>query len=216
LKSRAISTIIERTRDPVRNLAREELLFRQVDGRSSPEVVRFWVNSECLVRGKARNPRYGWYHEKLAEELGIPVLERSTGGGVVYQDEGNLNWSFYFRTEGSFISPTKLFGRGSKYLIEALGNLGVEAVFSAPNRIDTHGRKISGMAARSTKNTALVHGTLLLRSDLDKLNRLCIPPKGSPPVANIAEWKRDISARKVIDEVLEVLRESGFRSKFSR
>ena len=140
-------------------------------------------------------------------------MERSTGGGVVYQDEGNLNWSFYFRTEGSFISPTKLFGLGSKYLIEALGNLGVEAVFSAPNRIDAHGRKISGMAARSTKNTALVHGTLLLSSDLDKLNRLCIPPPGSPLVANLTEWKPDINAPKVMEEVFAVLRELGFSVK---
>jgi lipoate-protein ligase A len=209
--------IIERSRDPARNLAREEMLFRKVDSRAFPEVVRFWVDSECLVRGKARNRRYGWYHEKLAEELGVQVLERSTGGGVVYHDEGNLNWSLYFRTEGSFISPTKLFGLGSNYIIEALRHLGVEAVFSAPNRIDAHGRKISGMAARSTKNTALVHGTLLLESDLEKLNRLCIPPKGSPPVANITEWKRDISARKVIGTVLEVLKESGYTvEKFSR
>jgi lipoate-protein ligase A len=213
LKTRSISTIIEKSHNPIKNLAREELLFRQVDGRSLPEVVRFWVNSECLVKGKARNPRYGWYHEKLAEELGVPVLERSTGGGVVYHDEGNLNWSFYFGTEGAFLSPTTLFRRGSNYLIKALWNLGVEAVFSPPNRIDVRGRKVSGMAARSTKKTALVHGTLLLSSDLDKLNRLCIPPLGSPPVANLTEWKRDIGALEVMEEVLAVLRESGFSVK---
>lgn len=211
VKPREIMLRFDKTRDPVKNLSREDRLFQLVDAEKLPELVRFWVNSECLVRGRARNRRYGWYHEKLAKKLGVRVLVRTTGGGVVYHDEGNLNWAFYFRTGGAFLSPTSLFGRASEHIVNALGNLSIDATFSAPNRIDVGGRKVSGMAARSTKHTALVHGTLLLRSDLDKLNRLCIPPPGCPPVENLSYWVQDIRPAAVVDSVVKVLGSSGYR-----
>jgi lipoate-protein ligase A len=207
--TREILIISERTRDPIKNLFREEQLFRNFESRGSPGILRFWINSECLVRGKVRNRKYGWYHEELAKKLGVRVVERSTGGGVVYHDKGNLNWAFYLRTGGSFLSPTTLFGQASKYVVDALEKLGIGAIFSPPNRIDVGGCKVSGMAARSTKKTALVHGTLLLHSDLSKLNRLCIPPPGTPPVANLTEWKKDLTPTKVIEALADVLGDSG-------
>jgi lipoate-protein ligase A len=196
-------------RDPVANFRREEELFRQVEARELPELARFWIDSECLVRGKAKSSKYGWYHEHLAAEMGVPVLVRSTGGGVVYHDEGNLNWSFYYRNEGAIVSPTSLFARGSEPIIKALGGLGVRARFSPPNRIDVGGRKVSGLAARSTSGAVLVHGTLLLRADLERLNRLCIPPPGCPPVANLDGWIPEIQPLQVVRAVVEALKDSG-------
>jgi lipoate-protein ligase A len=201
----------DKTHDPVFNFEREADLFEAVENRSSPDCLRFWVNSPCLVRGRARSARYGWYNEGLARELKIPVIERATGGGVVYHDEGNLNWSFFFRTSGAFQSPTASFGRASRFVIAALGHLGLRARFSPPNRIDVAGRKISGMAARSTVRTLLVHGTLLLNSDLKTLNRLCIPPAGCPPVSNLTEWKPGIDAESVANAVIGVLGQEGYR-----
>jgi lipoate-protein ligase A len=211
MENREILIISDRIRDPVKNLFREEKLFHQFEAGKLPEVARFWTNSECLIRGKVRNRRYGWYNEKLAKKIGVRVLERSTGGGVVYQDEGNLNWAFYLRTGGLFLSPTTLFGQASKYVVDALEDLGVEANFSPPNRIDVGGCKVSGMAAKSTKHSALVHGTLLLRSDLDQLNRLCIPPPGCPPVENLSHWATNIHPSIVVDSVVKALRKSGYR-----
>jgi lipoate---protein ligase len=201
----------DKTEDPVRNMNREEELFKQVESRELPELARFWVNSECLVRGKARSAKYGWYHEELAEELGVRVIQRETGGGVVYHDRGNLNWSFFIRTAGGFHSPAKIFGQASNYMITALDSLGVQAQFSLPNRIDVDNRKVSGMAAKSTRRALLVHGTLLLDSDLDRLNMLCIPPQGCPPVANLSEWAKDISVSKVVVALVAILKESRFR-----
>jgi lipoate-protein ligase A len=201
----------DRTLDPAANLKRETELFEATEA-GGPEAVRFWVNSTCLIRGEARSSRYGWYNEELAKEMGVPVLVRSTGGGVVYHDEGNLNWSFFLKVDG-FVSPSTAFDRGSRHVIAALQKLGVRAVFAPPNRIDVSGRKVSGMAARSTRHTLLVHGTLLLNSDLVKLNRLCIPPPGCPPVANLSEWAKSIDAEAVVRAVSEVLSESGFQIK---
>ena len=205
-----MSAFIDRATDPEVNLRREAEIFEQVDGGRLPEVVRFWVNSTCLVRGPARSPRYGWYDEGLAEKMGVPVFTRSSGGGVVYHDEGNLNWSFFLRTPGAFLSPTEAFRLGSRHIIDALAGLGIGANFSPPNRIDVSGWKVSGMAARSTRSTLLVHGTLLLNSDLEKLNRLCIPPPGCPPVANISKWMKGIDADTTIEAVIGKLTGAGF------
>ena len=139
------------------------------------------------------------------------MIERTTGGGVVYHDDGNLNWSFFMSTSGPIQAPTASFDRGSKFITGALSRLGIRAKFSPPNRIDVSGRKVSGMAARSTVRTLLVHGTLLLNSDLKLLNKLCIPPAGCPPVSNISEWKPRIDAASVVEAVVGVLEEAGFK-----
>jgi lipoate-protein ligase A len=210
-KGKEIRVCFDSERDPVKNLIREEELFRKVERWDLPELVRFWVNSECLVRGRARSTRYGWYDELLAEEMRVEVVERSTGGGVVYQDEGNLNWSFFLRNAGSFPSPMTMFSRASSYMARVLARLGVEARFAPPNRIDVFDRKVSGMAGRSTSRALLVHGTLLLNSNLEKLNMLCIPPRGCPPVANVSEWARGVDAPGVVGAVAGVLEDSGYR-----
>jgi lipoate---protein ligase len=210
LVERELLVHFDKTRDPARNLFRETELFAQVDTGVLPEVARFWVNSECLIRGEARSAKYGWYREDVATKMKIPILTRSTGGGVVFHDEGNLNWSFFLRNSGSFLSPTAAFDAGSRYVVEALKRQGIHARFSPPNRIDVSGRKVSGMAARFTVRAILVHGTLLIDSDLEKLNALCVPPAGCPPVSNLTEWAKHIDAATVVDSVAAVLQDSGF------
>jgi lipoate-protein ligase A len=213
LTGRELLIYCDKTRNPVDNLAREDVLFERVDSGNIPELVRFWVNSECLVRGKGRSAKYGWYNEELARKMGIPVITRETGGGVVYHDEGNLNWSFFLRSSGAFLSPTAAFDLGSKYMVRALQRLGVRAQFSPPNRIDVSNRKVSGMAAKSSIRTLLVHGTLLLNSDLEKINMLCVPPEGCPPVSNLSEWVEGVEASSVVKALVGVLEESGFHTR---
>ncbi len=197
--------------DPAENLVREDDIFQRVERGELPDVVRFWVNSECLVRGRAKTARYGWYDEQKAKEMRIRVVERATGGGVVYHDTGNLNWSFFFRNSGALPSPTAMFDRASKYMVQALGRLGVGARFSPPNRIDAADRKISGMAAKSSSRALMVHGTLLLNCDLERLNALCVPPPGCPPVVNVSELVNGIEEAEVVEAVVGVLRDSGYQ-----
>ena len=211
MAERVILVNFDQTRDPAVNLKREADLFGRVDSGVLPELARFWVDSECLVRGEARNAKYGWYREDVAGKMMIPILTRLTGGGVVFHDEGNLNWSFFLRNSGPLLSPTAAFGMGSNYVVKALAARGIDARFSPPNRIDVSGRKVSGMAARFTVRTILVHGTLLIDSDLEKLNALCTPPVGCPPVSNLTDWTKDINAENVVDSVAAVLMDSGFQ-----
>lgn len=206
---RDIRVFFDQGRDPQRNLAREDELFRSFQGEGSADLLRFWINRPCLVRGRAKNPRYGWYRDDVARELGVPVFERTTGGGVVYHDEGNLNWSFFVKNSGRLLSPAQMFEGVSKYVVGSLDELGVLARFAPPNRIDVHGYKVSGMAASSTPKVRLVHGTLLVDSDLETLNRLCVPPPACPPVANISQWAPGVRPSQVVDAFVRALERSG-------
>ena len=215
MKGKTLQIHVDRSRDPAKNLKREEGLFRRVESGELPELVRFWIDSKCLVRGKAKNPKYGWYHEALAKKMGVEVIERATGGGVVYHDLGNLNWSFFLRNTGRLLSPTQMFEDASRHVVGALAELGVQAQFTPPNRIDVQGFKVSGMAARSTPKVRLVHGTLLIDSDLESLNRLCISPPGCPPVANISQWTGPIEPASVVRAFARALRTSGVRVRLA-
>ena len=209
MTEKRLLAFVDKETDPPANVAAEDRIFQQVERRELPEVLRFWKNTECLVKGRARSQKYGWYDEGLAARLGVPVVERSTGGGVVYNDLGNLNWSFLLRGPGTFASPAALFERASAVVVEALRLGGFDARFSSPNRIDVSGRKVSGMAARSTSSTHLVHGTLLIDSDLERLNSLCMAPPGCPPVSNLKEWL-DADETVLEQAVMESLTRSGY------
>lgn len=210
-----VSVTFDRTLDPEANIGREEELFRKVEAGELPELVRFWIDSRCLVRGKGKSPKHGWYHEDVAKKMGVQVVERITGGGVVYHDEGNLNWGFFLRSSGRLLSPAQMFEDASRHIIRTLEGLGVPAGFARPNRIDVKGYKVSGMAARSTPKAQLVHGTLLIDSDLELLNKLCIPPDGCPPVANISRWAGHVGAADVVRAFVKVLKGSGMKVRFT-
>jgi lipoate---protein ligase len=203
--SRRFDVLVAEQTDPAVNLALERELLREVDAGSRPETVRLWVNDTCLVRGPHRAWSSGWYREERARELGIRVYTRSTGGGCVYHDHGNLNWSFYLRHAEGYVGYPKLFRWCSAFVIEALRAIGIDASFGAPNRIDVAGRKVSGLAARALRHATLVHGTLLIATNLEHVDELCIPPPGCPPVARICDFSSDLTVAEVVESIVQVL-----------
>ena len=213
---RELLAVFDGATEPAANLAAEERLFELVQRGELSDLVRFWRNSTCLVKGRAKSKNYGWYDERLAARLGVPVYERSTGGGVVYMDLGNLNWSFFAKASTGLTSPTALFERWSGPVVRALRGAGFDASFARPNRLDVSGRKVSGMAARIARGALLVHGTLLVDADLRRLNSLCIPPPGCPPVANLREWSSEVGVDGVERRLLVELRLSGYEVRETR
>ena len=187
--------------DPVPNLALEDAFLAEVDAGTRGDTLRLWVSGACLVRGPNRSRRNGWHRPEVAQSLGVPIYERSSGGGTVYHDAGNLNWSFFLRRAAGYFGAAGLFRACAGFIVDALRPLGIAAAFAAPNRIDVAGRKVSGIAARASLEAVLVHGTLLVSSDLERINALCIYPPGCPPVQNLAAFTPGLTVGDAIGAI---------------
>jgi lipoate-protein ligase A len=142
-----------RWEDPARNLAAEEFLLRQ----RQDDFVMFYINAPSVIVGKHQNVfrevNLAWTARK-----GIPVIRRLTGGGTVYHDRGNLNFSFILSGEkGKLVDFAKYIRPVTAFLRE----LGVAAVTDEHNNILIGGKKISGNAEHIFKDRVLHHGTLL-------------------------------------------------------
>ncbi len=202
--------VLEKSTNPKYNIRKESVLFRRIEKSPYDIIFRLWINEECLVRGISRSKRYGWYRANIAKKLKIPVYKRITGGGVVYHDLGNLNWSFFAKANLRYCEGKIIFEKFSNIIVEALNKIGIKAYFAQPNRIEVEGLKISGMAARVSNNALLIHGTLLVNTNLERLNMLCIPPPDSPPVENISKWKK-VSVDLISKELIKYVRKIDFK-----
>ncbi len=149
--------------DPRYNLALEEYVFRS--GPAEP-VLLLWRNEPSVIVGRFQNTVEEIDTDYVLEH-DIHVVRRITGGGAVYHDLGNLNYSFIVSTQqravdfGAFVAP----------LVEALTLLGVKTELSGRNDVLVEGRKFSGSAQYHQKGRTLHHGTILFDSDLDCVGR---------------------------------------------
>jgi len=151
--------------DPHWNLALEEHLF---SGKSE-EVFMLWQNSSSIIIGKNQNAMAEIDYSYVTKE-NIPVVRRLTGGGAVYHDLGNLNFTYIVNREGfgDYIGFTKT-------LREYLASLGLSAEVSGRNDVLVDGKKISGNAQYSKQGRLLHHGTILIGADMTHLSRALRP-----------------------------------------
>lgn len=150
------------TTDPYYNLAVEEYLFLH----SEDDVFMLWQNDKTVVIGKNQNA-YAELDVDFAREQGIRIARRITGGGAVYHDMGNLNYTYISaKKENSEID----FASFCAPIIESLRSMGVEAALSGRNDLMVDGKKISGNAQHLANGRVLHHGTLLYNSDLSVLS----------------------------------------------
>lgn len=147
--------------DPRINLAIEEYCVKHLDPEQT--YLLFYVNQPSIIIGKNQNT-IEEINTKYVEDNGIIVVRRLSGGGAVYHDLGNLNFSFITKDDGDSFHNFKKF---TEPVIQALRQLGVEAELSGRNDIVADGRKISGNAQFSTKGRIFSHGTLMLDSAID-------------------------------------------------
>ena len=154
--------LILKTTDPYRNLATEEYLFRNC----LDDVFMLWQNEPTVVIGKNQNAA-AEINRAYLDERGIHIARRITGGGAVYHDLGNLNYTFI---SGSRAGGGLDFAYFTSPIIEALGSVGVAATLTGRNDLAIDGRKFSGNAQHEADGRVLHHGTLLFDSDLDALS----------------------------------------------
>ena len=152
------------TTDPYYNLAVEEFLFSHTD----EDVFMLWQNASTVVIGKNQNA-YAEVDLEYAKSNEIKVARRITGGGAVYHDLGNVNYS-YITSTGTVSSLD--FETPSRAIIHALSSMGVNATLGGRNDILVGEKKISGNAQYSSNGRILHHGTLLFDTDSTVMERV--------------------------------------------
>ena len=126
----------------------------------------FYVHRPSIIIGKHQNA-YQEINRRYVEEKGIIVSRRNTGGGAVYHDGGNLNYSFIMRKHGDDAEID--FEKYTAPVISALRKLGINAELSGRNDIMADGRKISGNAQGHNRRKVLHHGTLLFDVNIEEM-----------------------------------------------
>jgi lipoate-protein ligase A len=204
--------------DPWFNLATEDWIFRDMDPET--KILFLWRNRETVVIGRFQNP---WVECNLAqmEKDGVLLTRRQSGGGAVYQDHGNTNFTFLTgRADYDKAANMQILSR-------ALARFGVKAYASGRNDMlaetSDGAKKISGSAFKETKDRCFHHGTLLINVDLTKLaNYLNPDPKKLESkgiasvrarVANISsltpEATHDSLTQAIIEEFFKYWGEEG-------
>jgi len=171
--------------EPELNLARDAAYLEDTDGAGA----RVWRNDRCVVLGRFLDPGEE-VHLGTAEEMGIPVLKRMSGGGAVYQDLGNINYSLYLDAKSLHVRSISEGLRALSYPVTALlESLGIPWEWVPPNNVYVAGRKISGSAQAHRRGRILHHGTLLVACDLEAMDAVLKPGGRSrmAPVINLCE-----------------------------
>lgn len=154
--------------DPYANLALEKLLLDTVLPGSL--ILYLWQNADTVVIGRNQDC-YGECRVTELEAAGGRLARRLSGGGAVYHDLGNLNFTFLARRENYDVS------RQLDAVLNSLNALGVNGEKSGRNDLTVNGRKFSGNAFYRSGDNCYHHGTILLDADMDKLTRYLYVPE---------------------------------------
>jgi lipoate-protein ligase A len=176
--------------DPYFCLAAEEYLLKNF----TDNILMLWQSENAVVVGKHQNAAAEINH-RFVHEHNIAVCRRISGGGTVFHDAGNVNFTYIRNVK----SPAEIsFQQFTAPVVEALAKLGITATTSGRNDLLINGLKVSGNAEHIYKNRVLHHGTLLFNSDLEKLGQAIKVTPGKyegkavqsnrSPVANISQF----------------------------
>ncbi|WP_026689150.1 lipoate--protein ligase [Alteribacter aurantiacus] len=153
----------ENITDPRTNLAIEEYALKHLDKEHT--YLLFYVNEPSIIIGKNQNT-IEEINKDYVEKNKLHVVRRLSGGGAVYHDLGNLNFSFITKDDGESFHNFQKF---TQPVVDALQKIGVDAKLTGRNDLQVGERKISGNAQYTTKGRMFSHGTLLLDSEMENV-----------------------------------------------
>ena len=158
-----------KTHDPYFYLALEEVLLK----KRKEDYLILSVNDPSVIIGKHQSA-HREVNTRFLTENNIPVIRRISGGGTVFHDGGNLNFSFIRQSEeGKQVD----FRKYTQPVIDFLKSLGIEAKLEGKNDIKVDGLKISGNAEHVHRNRVLHHGTMLFSTSMDRLKKSLLTDK---------------------------------------
>lgn len=190
--------------NPWFNLATEDWIFQALDANS--HTLFLWRNSETVVIGRSQNPWVECKIDKMEADK-VFLARRQSGGGAVFHDLGNTNFTF--------LSPKDSYDQEANFtiIINALKKLGIDAELSGRNDMQVGDRKISGNAFKHAADRSFHHGTLLVNANMQKLgdylnpHPLKLKAKGIKSVrarvANLVEFNEDINHENLSDAIIE-------------
>ncbi len=186
------------------NLALDDFFLDSV--KQDELILYFYINKNAVIIGKNQNPRKECDLEAMKRD-DVELVRRFSGGGAVYHDSGNLNFSF--------IAGKNRFDKEKfhSFILETVSSLGIPCEFSGRNDLlsSSNGRKFSGNAYCSRENGKLHHGTLLVSSDLSKLQKyLTVDPRKMKAkgvesvrsrVCNLSDINPDVSVCSLLEVI---------------
>jgi lipoate---protein ligase len=156
-------SICSESHDPFINLAVEEYILHN----SKDDFLILCINDPCVIIGK-HQVVHREVNTKFIEKRKIPVIRRITGGGAVFHDRGNLNFTFIKQSEAGKQVDFRLY---TQPVIDFLSSIGLDVVFEGKSDLTVNGLKISGNAEHVFRERVLHHGTLLFDTSLDDLRQ---------------------------------------------
>lgn len=197
--------IVNKSNNPAYNIALEAYAFREL--LSEDEIFILWINEPAIIIGKHQNTIQE-INKEYIDAHGIHVARRLSGGGAVYHDLNNLNYTIISNKseEGAF--DFKTF---SQPVIETLADLGVKAEFTGRNDLEINGKKFCGNAQAYYKGRMMHHGCLLFDVDMTVLGDALKVSKDKIESKGI----KSVSARvtNIIDELPEKITVNEFSDK---
>jgi lipoate---protein ligase len=148
--------------DPYFNLATEEYVLKEI----GEDSFMLWRNEPSIIVGKHQNT-LAEINVDYVKENSIKVVRRLSGGGAVFHDLGNLNFTFTMKSEDENMIN---FRKYTQPILEVLQKMGIDARFEGRNDLTIDGKKFSGNAMHIWKNKVLSHGTLLFSSHMPDLS----------------------------------------------
>ncbi len=192
------------SRDAYFNIATEEYLLKH----KKEDVFLLYINNPAIIVGKFQNT-LAEINRDYVEKNGIKVVRRLSGGGAVYHDQGNLNFSFHMPYQGEDFADFKKFTRP---VVDLLNEMDVPAELKGRNDLVVDGKKFSGNAKMVYKDKLLQHGTILFDShmkilaDALKVNPLKFKDKAVKSararVTNLVEYLPDDISMQSFEEKL--------------
>jgi lipoate-protein ligase A len=193
--------IVNHSNNPAYNVALEAYAFREL--MDEDELFILWINEPAIIIGKHQNAIQE-INTEYTEQHGIHVVRRLSGGGAVYHDLNNLNYTIISNKSDEGAFDFKTF---SQPVIETLADLGVDAEFSGRNDIEIDGKKICGNAQAYYKGRMMHHGCLLFDVDMSvlgdalKVSKDKIESKGVKSVrARVTNILKELPEKITVDD----------------